>query len=211
MGEVAVEPEELSLVSALREGDEAAFLQLVGRYHGSMLRVARVFVQSAAVAEEVVQETWLAVLEGVSRFEGRSALRSWIFRILANRARTRAQREARTQPFSSLEEDDGPTVDPARFLPEDHPQWPGHWSAPPSPWADARLMAAETLALAQRAIDALPPKQKQVIVLRDVEGCSPEEVCEALGLSDGNQRVLLHRARAAVRAALESHLLEKPR
>lgn len=211
MGEAAVQPEELSLVSALREGDESAFLEIVGRYHASMLRVAQVFVQSPAVAEEVVQETWLAVLEGISRFEGRSALRSWIFRILANRARTRAQREARTQPFSSLEEQDGgPTVDPARFLPDDHPQWPGHWSAPPAPWADARLMAAETLALAQRAIDALPPMQKQVILLRDVEGCSPEEVCEALGLSDGNQRVLLHRARAGVRAALESHL-EKPR
>lgn len=211
MGEATVLPEELSLVSALREGDESAFLDIVGRYHGSMLRVAQVFVQSPAVAEDVVQETWLAVLEGISRFEGRSALRSWIFRILANRARTRAQREARTQPFSSMEEEgDGPTVDPARFLPDDHPQWPGHWSAPPSPWADARLMAGETLALAQRAIDALPPKQKQVILLRDVEGCSPEEVCEALGLSDGNQRVLLHRARAAVRAALESHL-EKPR
>jgi RNA polymerase sigma-70 factor (ECF subfamily) len=211
MGEAAVLPEELSLVSALREGDESAFLEIVGRYHASMLRVAQVFVHSPAVAEEVVQETWLAVLEGISRFEGRSALRSWIFRILANRARTRAQREARTQPFSSLEdEDDGPTVDPARFLPEDHPQWPGHWSAPPSPWADARLMARETLSMAQRAIDALPARQKQVILLRDVEGCSPEEVCEALGLSDGNQRVLLHRARAAVRAALESHL-EQPR
>jgi RNA polymerase sigma-70 factor, ECF subfamily len=211
MGEAAVQPEELSLVSALREGDESAFLEIVGRYHASMLRVAQVFVQSPAVAEEVVQETWLAVLEGIARFEGRSALRSWIFRILANRARTRAQREARTQPFSSLEDEgDGPTVDPARFQPDDHPQWPGHWSAPPSPWADARLMAGETLALAQRAIDALPPRQKQVVLLRDVEGCSPEEVCEALGLSDGNQRVLLHRARAAVRAALESHL-EKPR
>jgi RNA polymerase sigma-70 factor (ECF subfamily) len=211
MGEAAVLPEELSLVSALRDGDESAFLEIVGRYHASMLRIAQVFVHSPAVAEEVVQETWLGVLEGISRFEGRSALRSWIFRILANRARTRAQREARTQPFSSVEEqDDGPTVDPARFLPDDHPQWPGHWAAPPSPWADARLMAAETLALAQRAIDALPPIQKQVILLRDVEGCSPEEVCEALGLSDGNQRVLLHRARAGVRAALESHL-EKPR
>jgi RNA polymerase sigma-70 factor, ECF subfamily len=211
MGEAQVQPEEVSLVSALREGDESAFLEIVGRYHASMLRVAQVFVQTPAVAEEVVQETWLAVLEGISRFEGRSALRSWIFRILANRARTRAQREGRTQPFSSLEEQDGgPTVDPARFLPDDHPQWPGHWSAPPSPWADARLMAGETLALAQRAIDALPPRQKQVILLRDVEGCSPEEVCEALGLSDGNQRVLLHRARAAVRAALESHL-EKTR
>jgi RNA polymerase sigma-70 factor (ECF subfamily) len=211
MGEAQVQPEEVSLVSALREGDESAFLEIVGRYHASMLRVAQVFVQTPAVAEEVVQETWLAVLEGISRFEGRSALRSWIFRILANRARTRAQREGRTQPFSSLEEQDGgPTVDPARFLPDDHPQWPGHWSAPPSPWADARLMAGETLALAQRAIDALPPRQKQVILLRDVEGCSPEEVCEALGLSDGNQRVLLHRARAAVRAALETYL-EKPR
>lgn len=207
MGEATVLPEELSLVSALREGDESAFLDIVGRYHGSMLRVAQVFVQSPAVAEEVVQETWLAVLEGIARFEGRSPLRSWIFRILANRARTRAQREARTQPFSSMEEEgDGPTVDPARFLPDDHPQWPGHWSAAPSPWADARLMAGETLALAQRAIDALPSRQKQVILLRDVEGCSPEEVCEALGLSDGNQRVLLHRARAAVRAALESQM-----
>lgn len=207
MGEATVLPEELSLVSALREGDESAFLDIVGRYHGSMLRVAQVFVQSPAVAEEVVQETWLAVLEGIARFEGRSPLRSWIFRILANRARTRAQREARTQPFSSMEEEgDGPTVDPARFLPDDHPQWPGHWSAPPSPWADARLMAGETLALAQRAIDALPSRQKQVILLRDVEGCSPEEVCEALGLSDGNQRVLLHRARATVRAALESQM-----
>jgi RNA polymerase sigma-70 factor (ECF subfamily) len=207
MGEATILPEELSLVSALREGDESAFLEIVSRYHASMLRVAQVFVQSPAVAEEVVQETWLAVLEGIARFEGRSALRSWVFRILANRARTRAQREARTQPFSSMEEEgDGPTVDPARFLPDDHPQWPGHWSAPPSPWADARLMAGETLALAQRAIDALPPRQKQVILLRDVEGCSPEEVCEALGLSDGNQRVLLHRARAAVRAALESQM-----
>ncbi|HET7787869.1 MAG TPA: RNA polymerase sigma factor [Myxococcales bacterium] len=207
MGEATVLPEELSLVSALREGDESAFLDIVGRYHGSMLRVAQVFVQSPAVAEDVVQETWLAVLEGIARFEGRSPLRSWIFRILANRARTRAQREARTQPFSSMEEEgDGPTVDPARFLPDDHPQWPGHWSAAPSPWADARLMAGETLALAQRAIDALPSRQKQVILLRDVEGCSPEEVCEALGLSDGNQRVLLHRARAAVRAALESQM-----
>jgi RNA polymerase sigma-70 factor (ECF subfamily) len=211
MGEATVLPEELSLVSALREGDESAFLEIVGRYHASMLRVAQVFVQSPAVAEEVVQETWLAVLEGIARFEGRSALRSWIFRILANRARTRAQREARTQPFSSMEEEgDGPTVDPARFLPDDHPQWPGHWSAPPSPWADARLMAGETLALAQRAIDALPSRQKQVILLRDVEGCSPEEVCEALGLSDGNQRVLLHRARAAVRAALESQMEKLP-
>jgi RNA polymerase sigma-70 factor, ECF subfamily len=207
MAEEAVQPEELSLVSALREGDESAFLEIVSRYHASMIRVAQVFVQGPAVAEEVVQETWLAVLEGISRFEGRSALRSWIFRILANRARTRAQREARTQPFSSMEEEsDGPTVDPSRFLPDDHPQWPGHWSAPPSPWADARLMAGETLALAQRAIDALPPKQKQVILLRDVEGCSPEEVCEALGLSDGNQRVLLHRARAAVRATLEAQM-----
>ena len=199
------------LVERLRAGDEDAFMDLVEQLGPTMLRIARMHVRDRATAEEVVQETWLAVLEGISRFEGRSALRSWIFRILANRARTRAQREARTQPFSSLEEEgDGPTVDPSRFLPDDHPQWPGHWSAPPSPWADARLMAGETLALAQRAIDALPPRQKQVILLRDVEGCSPEEVCEALGLSDGNQRVLLHRARAAVRATLETQM-EKPR
>lgn len=207
MADTDVQPEELSLVAALRDGDESAFLEVVRRHHSAMLRVAHVFVQTAAVAEEVVQETWVAVLEGISRFEGRSSLRSWILRIVANRARTRAQREARTEPFSSYEEEeDAPAVDQSRFHPADHPRWPGHWSAPPSAWADQQLLTRETLDLARQAIDKLPAKQKQVIVLRDVEGCSAEEVCLALEISDANQRVLLHRARSKVRAELESRL-----
>ena len=208
MAETDVQPEELSLVAALREGDESAFLEVVRRYHSSMLRVAQVFVRTAAVAEEVVQETWLAVLEGISRFEGRSSLRSWIFRIVANRARTRASKEARTEPFSSFEEEgEGQAaVDESRFNPADHPRWPGHWSAPPTPWADERLLTRETLGLLREVMEKLPPMQKQVIVLRDVEGCSADEVCLALDISDANQRVLLHRARSKVRAELEGHL-----
>ncbi|MGZ6124089.1 MAG: RNA polymerase sigma factor [Myxococcales bacterium] len=208
MAEPQVQPEELSLVAALRDGDESAFLEVVRRYHSSMLRVAQIFVHNAAVAEEVVQETWLAVLEGLSRFEGRSSLRSWIFRIVANRARTRAQREARTEPFSAFEEEGEatPAVEESRFHPGGHPQWPGHWSSPPSAWADERLLTRETLELAREAIEKLPAMQKQVIVLRDVEGCSADEVCLALEISDANQRVLLHRARSKVRAELEVHL-----
>lgn len=203
-----VQPEELSLVAALRDGDEAAFLEVVRRHHSSMLRVAQIFVRTTAVAEEVVQETWLAVLEGITRFEGRSSLRSWILRIVANRARTRAQREARSEPFSSFEEEgEGqPAVEESRFHAADHPRWPGHWSAPPTAWADEQLLTRETLELARQAIEKLPPMQKQVIVLRDVEGCSADEVCLALEISDANQRVLLHRARSRVRAELEVHL-----
>jgi RNA polymerase sigma-70 factor (ECF subfamily) len=202
------QPGEVELVSALRAGDERAFMELVQRHHASLVRLAQVFVGSPAVAEEVAQETWLAALEGIGRFEGRSSVRSWLFSIAANRARTRGQREARTAAFSSLqpEDEDAPAVDPSRFLPEDHPRWPGHWAAPPEQWPEERLLRQETLQLARSAIDALPPAQRQVIVLRDVEGCSAEEVCATLGISDGNQRVLLHRARSKVRAALEQHL-----
>jgi len=201
------QPGEQELVAALRQGDEPAFLALVRRFHSAMLRVARVFVNSDAVAEEVVQEAWLAVLEGIGAFEGRASLRSWMFSIVANRARSRAVREARSEPFSSFEDPEGePTVDPARFHPPDHPRWPGHWCSPPERWAEEQLLVHETVELTKRAIDTLPPAQRQVIVLRDVEGCSPEEVCETLGVSDGNQRVLLHRARAKVRAMLEPHL-----
>jgi RNA polymerase sigma-70 factor, ECF subfamily len=203
--------DELDLVAALRRGEEDAFLALVRRYNSSMLRVAQVFVSSQAVAEEVAQEAWVAVLEGIAGFAGRSSLRSWIFSIVANRARTRGQRESRSAPFSSFgEAEDEPAVDPGRFLPPDHPRWPGHWSAPPEQWTDEQVAARETLELARRAIETLPAAQRQVMVLRDVEGCSPEEVCEALGVSDGNQRVLLHRARSKVRAMLEPHLGRKP-
>jgi RNA polymerase sigma-70 factor (ECF subfamily) len=209
-------PDELDdeqLVAALRGGDEHAFMVLVGRYGPLMLRVASTYVRTPAVAEEVVQETWLAVLEGVGRFEGRSSLKTWVFRILANRAKTRGERESRCVPFSCVAargdgEDDGPAVEPDRFLGADHPQWPGHWAAAPGDWAtvpDVRLLSQETLAHVRDAIAVLPERQQDVIVLRDVEGWSAEEVCDALGVSEVNQRVLLHRARSKVRAALERY------
>jgi RNA polymerase sigma-70 factor (ECF subfamily) len=204
--EVRAPDRDAALLCALRSGDESAFQALVRRYHGAMLRVAASHVRSSAVAEEVVQDAWLAVVEGLSRFEGRSSFRTWLFTIVANRAKTRGVREARTVPFSALARDDGEgdtTVDADRFG-ED-----GHWTEPPAEWRDPeqRLRSLEGFALAKKAIEALPAAQRAVITLRDVEGLSSEEVCTALDLSDGNQRVLLHRARAKVRAALESQLV----
>lgn len=204
--------EDRELVAALRRGDEAAFMNLVELYGPTLLRVARMYVPSAAVAEEVVQETWLGVLSGLDRFEGRSSLKTWIFRILANRARTRAVRESRTVPFAALAREDdegGPSVDPERFLDANHPRWPGHWWYPPSNWDDVpeqRLLARETRAAIETAIAELPPVQRQVVTLRDVEGWPAHEVCELLELSEANQRVLLHRARSRLRAALEAEL-----
>jgi len=204
-------PDELAdeqLVAALRDGDEGAFIALVGRYGPLMLRVASTYVRTPAVAEEVVQETWLAVLEGIDRFEGRSSLKTWIFRILTNRAKTRAVRERRTLPFSALEPErvPEPAVDAARFRGSEDPIWPGHWSTPPQAWPDERLVAAETREKVADAIEELPASQRTVISLRDVEGWSAEEVCNALDISETNQRVLLHRARAKVRTALEDYL-----
>jgi RNA polymerase sigma-70 factor (ECF subfamily) len=202
--------DEQQLVARLRDGDEQAFMALVDAYGPLMLRLALAHVRTRAVAEEVVQDAWLGVLAGLDRFQGRSSLKTWILRILVNRAKTRGEREARCLPFSSLIDDDGdPSVDPTRFLPEDHAQWPGHWASPPHSWApvpDAHLMSRETLALVDRAIRDLPRRQQEVIVLRDVEGWDGPEVSTALGISEGNQRVLLHRARSKVRAALERHL-----
>jgi RNA polymerase sigma-70 factor, ECF subfamily len=163
------------------------------------------------VAEEVVQETWLGVLHGLDRFEGRSSLKTWIFRILTNIAATRAARERRCVPFSALagrETDDGEaSVDPDRFLPPDHDRWPGHWALGPSRWEtpEAGLLGAEARELLLREIDRLPPAQRTVIALRDIEGWPAEEVCDALKVSEGNQRVLLHRARTKVRSALEEY------
>jgi RNA polymerase sigma-70 factor, ECF subfamily len=206
------------LLDALRQGDERAYVALVRRYGGLMQRVALSYVRTPAVAEEVVQETWCAVLTGLERFEGRSALKTWLFRILTNRAKTRGQREARTVPFSCLagadDGDDGPAVDPDRFLPADHPRWPGHWAAGPAPWSalpHERLLAREVRSHIRAAIDTLPERQQAVIVLRDVEGWPPEEVCGVLDLSEGNQRVLLHRARSKVRAELERYFAEETR
>ena len=203
--------DDAQLVEALRAGDEQAFAALTREYHAALLRVALMYVTSRAVAEEVVQETWLAVLKGIDRFEGRSSLKTWIFRILTNIAKTRAQREGRTLPFSALQQPAAvpePAVEADRFLPPDHERWPGHWASKPVAWPEDRLLAAETRDRIEAAIETLPPTQRAVISLRDVEGWSAEETCNALGVSETNQRVLLHRARSKVRAALEEYLSE---
>jgi RNA polymerase sigma-70 factor (ECF subfamily) len=196
-------------VARLRAGDESAFAALVERHYGAMLAVARGYVRTRAVAEEVVQEAWLGVLKGIDRFEGRSSLRTWIMRIVVNIAMTRGEREARSIPFSAFaSEPDEPAVDPDRFRDESD-GFPGHWRAYPGSWAalpDDALLGRETLDVVMSAIEELPAAQRVVITMRDVAGCSAEEVCGALDVSDGNQRVLLHRARSHVRAALERHL-----
>jgi RNA polymerase sigma-70 factor (ECF subfamily) len=195
--------EDAPLLDALRVGDERAFEALVDRYGPSLLRLAQLYVSSRSVAEEVVQETWLAVVTGIERFEGRSSLKTWLFRILTNKAKTRGQREGRTLPFSSLASDgdeDQTAVAVERFARG------GAWATPPRGVPEERLLAGETRARVEQAISALPPNQRAVITLRDVEGLSAEEACNVLGLSETNQRVLLHRARAKVRTALERYL-----
>jgi RNA polymerase sigma-70 factor (ECF subfamily) len=209
----ATSADDLELLARLRRGDEAAFTQLVERLHSPMLRVAMIHVGNRAVAEEVAQDAWVGVLAQLDRFEGRSSLRTWVLRIVANRARTRAVRERRTLPFSSLDstaEPGRPAVEPERFLPAGH-RWAGHWASPPRSWGDVpeeRLLSAETRAEVGRAVELLPPAQRAVITLRDVEGMTAAETCELLELTEGNQRVLLHRARSRVRRALERYLDE---
>jgi RNA polymerase sigma-70 factor (ECF subfamily) len=194
-----------ALLDRLRAGDEAAFMELVERHHAALVRLAQSFVSSRAVAEEVAQETWLGVLNGIDRFEGRSSLKTWIFRILVNRAKTRGEREARSVPFSSLapEAEGEPTVDPDRFVRA------GAWSSPPRPWEGEpveRLLAGEARDVIDAAIEMLPTLQRQVITLRDLDGLEAAEVADVLDITDGNQRVLLHRARGTVRQALEDYL-----
>jgi len=204
-----VTPTEEQLVAALRAGDEEAFRTVVRDWHPSLLRVARIFTPSPAVAEDVVQETWVRVLGALDRFEGRSSLKTWVFRILVNTAKTRAQREGRTIPFSALQDAwriPEAAVEPERFLPDDDAFHPGGWAAPPRALPEERLLAAETRGVVAAAIEALPANQRAVISLRDVEGWSSDEVRNALDISDVNQRVLLHRARARVRRALEDYL-----
>jgi RNA polymerase sigma-70 factor (ECF subfamily) len=200
--------EEVELLARLRAGDERAFETLVERYHGTMLAVARTYVRTGALAEEVVQDAWIGVLKGLDRFEGRSSLKTWILRILANTAMTRGTREARSVPFSSLApEGEEAAVDPERFRGPDS-GFPGHWNGYPGDWhslPEEALLGRETLDVVIGAIEQLPEAQQRVITLRDVVGWSGDEVCAALELSEGNQRVLLHRARSRVRAALESH------
>lgn len=206
---------ELDLVSALRAGDEAAFQELVRRHGATMLRLAELSVGSRAVAEEVVQEAWLGVLQGVDRFQGRSSLKTWIFRILLNKAYTRAAKESGSVPFSALGGADPaasePAVDPDRFFGPER-RSAGRWVSNPPRFTDLpeeRLLAAETRASISAALASLPPAQRTVVALRDVAGWSSEEVCEVLGLSVSNQRVLLHRGRSKVRAALERHLTDE--
>jgi RNA polymerase sigma-70 factor (ECF subfamily) len=200
--------DEQRLIESLRAGDEHAFAWLIDEYSSALFRVAMTHVGARAVAEEVVQETWLGVLNGIDRFEGRSSLKTWIFRILTNTASTRGQRERRMVPFSALAspgEEDG--VDEDRFFPPEHARYPGHWALGPTAWETPEdgLLSGETREVILRAIEELPEAQRAVVTLRDVEGWPPEEVCDALQLSDGNQRVLLHRGRTKIRAALESY------
>jgi RNA polymerase sigma-70 factor (ECF subfamily) len=201
--------EEAELLARLRAGDERAFEALVARHYATMLAVARHYVKSRAVAEEVVQETWLGVLKGLDRFEGRSSLRTWILRILVNIAKTRGAREARSLPFASLApQGEEPAVEPERFRGRDGP-FPGHWRAYPGDWQrlpEDALADRETLAIVFSTIEQLPEAQRIVITMRDIQGCDSDEVCAALDVSEGNQRVLLHRARSKVRSALERHL-----
>jgi RNA polymerase sigma-70 factor (ECF subfamily) len=201
--------EEAQLVARLRAGDEETFEALVRRYHSSMMAVARSYVKTSALAEEVVQDAWMGVLKGINRFEGRSSLKTWIMQIVVNTATTRGVREARSVPFSSLtrEGEDEPAVDPDRFRGPDG-GFPGHWAGYPANWDELpedRLLGHETLGVVKTAIEDLPPVQRTVITLRDMQGWDPEEVSAALQISDGNQRVLLHRARSKVRSALEAH------
>lgn len=191
----------------LLDGDESAFTELVMRYHGRLLRLARVFVSERSVAEEVVQDTWVGVMSGLGTFEGRSTLKTWIFRILVNRAKTRGVREKRTTPFSALPDrgDSGePTVPPASFRAD------GKWEQAPQRWDDDTpeklVVQQETMALLKRAIDALPTNQRAVVTLHDVEGLHSKEICDLLEISDGNLRVLLHRGRSEIRRALDEHL-----
>jgi RNA polymerase sigma-70 factor (ECF subfamily) len=199
-------PEELALLARLRAGDEAAFATLIERHHGALLRLARVFVSSRAIAEEVVQETWVGVVEGLASFEGRASLKTWIFRILTNRAKTRGVREGRSVSFSALgglDSESEPAADPARF------QSSGTWADPPRRWNDdnpERLMIRqEVLRLLEDAIESLPPNQRAVAVLRDVDGLDSVEVCNVLQISETNQRVLLHRARCKLRRVMEKY------
>ena len=191
---------ETELLDRLRAGDEAAFATVVERYHPALLRFAMTMVPTRAVAEEVVQDTWLGVVRGIDRFEGRSSLQTWLFRILANRARTAGGRERRSVPVDLQEE----AAVPARRFNE-----AGAWSEPPVPWTDAvedRLVASQSAGHVRELIDALPEPQRQVVTLRDVHGVSAAEACEILDLSDANQRVLLHRGRSRVRSMLEQEV-----
>ncbi|MGH2787700.1 MAG: RNA polymerase sigma factor [Actinomycetota bacterium] len=201
--------DETNLLERLRKGDEAAFAEFVDHYGPKLRRLARSYVPDS-LADEVVQEAWLGFLGSLDRFEGRSSLKTWLYRILMNTATKRRAREARSVPFSSLGADgaDGDHVDNDRFLPPNHPRWPGHWASPPRSWEgipESTLLSQEVLDVIEKALAGLPRAQRGTLILRDVEGLGAKDVCNLLGVSGTNQRVLLHRARSAVRAALEAY------
>lgn len=204
-------PDDDELVRRLRAGDALAFEMLVDRYHAGLLRVARTYVRTREAAEDVVQDTFLGIVKGIETFEGRSSVKTWMFRILVNRAQTRGARDGRSTPFSSLSDDGSPTVDPDRF--EKSGRWAGTWTTPPShdTMPEAQSLADELGSRLRAAIDALPDAQRAVIELRDVQGLPSIEVCELLDLSEVNQRVLLHRARARVRTLLEDYVTDERR
>jgi RNA polymerase sigma-70 factor, ECF subfamily len=201
--------EDLQLVQRLRAGDEDAFMMLVEQHQAMMLRIARMYVSSQAVAEEVVQDAWLGILQGLPKFEGRSSFRTWMYRILANIAKTRGVREGRSQPFSSLIDPEASPTAPESWFRGADDRWPGGWSTFPNDWRglpEDRLLAGETVRVVGEAIDDLPPVQAEVIRLRDVLGWTSEDVRNVLDLSETNQRVLLHRARSRVRRAVDDYL-----
>jgi RNA polymerase sigma-70 factor (ECF subfamily) len=197
------------VVASLRAGDERTFRELFKSSNPMMKRVARSYVTSDAVAEEIVQDTWMAIVTGIHRFEGRSALRTWMFSILTNQAKTHSARERRAQPISSVAASDveEPAVDPDRFQKDDE-AWPGHWAIPPRPWQkpERRLLSLEAREQLKEALAQLPERQQLVVVLRDIEGLAGHEVCDLLELSEENQRVLLHRGRSRLRGILERYL-----
>jgi RNA polymerase sigma-70 factor (ECF subfamily) len=203
--------EEAVLLAKLRKGDEGAFDQLVNKHHGALIRMAMGYVADREVAEEVVQDTWMAVIEGLDRFEGRSSLRTWIFGIMIHKAKDRGVREKRHTNFSAFEscdDDNEEAIDPSRF--QQSGEWAGHWAFPPQPWDDQtpeKLLASQQAVNAmQRAIEALPANLKEVLILRDVEGVEAKEACEILKITETNLYVRLHRARERVRAAVETAL-----
>jgi RNA polymerase sigma-70 factor, ECF subfamily len=195
---------DVELLALLRSGDEGAFVTLVSRYNGSLLRLARTYAPSEAVAEEAVQDTWMGLVRGIERFEGRSSFKTWLFHILMNRARSAGVREHRSLPIEDVEL----AVDPARF------DAAGAWAQPLGGWeadADDRLVAASWSSTLRDALDDLPQRQREVVILRDVEGLTGQDVCKVLGISEGNQRVLLHRGRSRLRSMLEADLAARGR
>jgi RNA polymerase sigma-70 factor (ECF subfamily) len=205
--------DDVALANEIRKGDEQAFVDLVARHQGAFTRLALLWVGTPAVAEEVVQETWVIALEKLARFEGRSSLKTWLCGILLNTARARARKERRLVPLPGFEPDEAPepAVPAERFSPPGH-RWDGHWQAPPRAWPEtpeSALLSAETLGVVETCLAKLPEAQRAVLILRDVEGLTGEEACNALSITDTHQRVLLHRARSRMRALLEHHYDEK--